>query len=848
MVFNKNRCSFALALIVSLAIMAMLAIPAVLGAEINRRSRYHLVPKALLSYTILAFHFPASSGVDVTAKSVASSSFDAGHGTFTVGMENKVELDEAGPGPETVPSKGFYDTVKEALGEDYDQASSFLSLSSNGQGDYDGEITTGIVANDLIAALSSIAASSGDIDNAPNDLKDLASAMALLKNHVSDPQLISSIPLEFQLTFSSLAQQLSVAEMHMEKIGDIISGHYQALPNDSGTATLPRHSHTKLATVSAAITNSTHRNLFGEQQDTSATNYYYDSGASGADYTSRARSQHMQKGGGLGIGGGFVGQQGHFGARMQREEGAIRRRLDSDGGNVCVNVDPVDRKAEQCYRLANCAKNYNLYDMFVFFFGDDINFDSGEIDSRIDTNDESRLKEKLTLIKDKSRFILENPGNLTDGECDQLLQEFHRFDEDIGVKGKWQGGTVTGICRGWGTTKYISLESIYQISETVLKGVKENVEDCMLDLVKTFNSERQNFSVPDVPCGEELPVETPDRTNIIVDIKNKFTCLRESFLCQINDPKCVQSVPFTVCVTAGMWPFWPVFSGVVTFFPIIGFSWTFPVTLPDPLTRKRTGQFLFDFILEDTTAEEFIVDVFEEFVGCASDMVREVNETQGKQSLFMDATKFNPYLPNGNSSFSMPVGIFDFDDDGNDGKVDKYGQLQGKHLDTVLKYVILGDGAMRTDDDQFKFSTTLKKFLVDAYAYMQTLTESEAFIRELSDGGGIFTVIADILKAVRADFADKGLYRSSLDTSISLVFGTKTTVGQVCAYARGLKDGTVDDLPGFCCLDAPYEQTDDWGEKFTCEKYKILLDGSTKTEAKGKGDCKKTRAIDSWIQ
>lgn len=37
--------------------------------------------------------------------------------------------------------------------------------------------------------------------------------------------------------------------------------------------------------------------------------------------------------------------------------------------------------------------------------------------------------------------------------CDRLLQEFHRFDEDLSVIGKWQGGSVTSVCRGYGTDK-----------------------------------------------------------------------------------------------------------------------------------------------------------------------------------------------------------------------------------------------------------------------------------------------------------------------------------------------------------------------------------------------------------
>jgi hypothetical protein len=53
--------------------------------------------------------------------------------------------------------------------------------------------------------------------------------------------------------------------------------------------------------------------------------------------------------------------------------------------------------------------------------------------------------------------------------------------------------------------------------------------------------------------------------------------------------------------------------------------------------------------------------------------------------------------------------------------------------------------------------------------------------------------------------------RSSLDASIAAIFGEKTSIGQVCSYAQGLKDGNVTTVPGFCCLDAPYE-ADYWGE------------------------------------
>ena len=58
------------------------------------------------------------------------------------------------------------------------------------------------------------------------------------------------------------------------------------------------------------------------------------------------------------------------------------------------------------------------------------------------------------------------------------------------------------------------------------------------------------------------------------------------------------------------------------------------------------------------------------------------------------------------------------------------------------------------------------------------------------------------------------LNNATLDASIALVFGNKTTIGQVCSFAKGLKSNTVTNIPGFCCLDAPYQsKLEYWGEK-----------------------------------
>jgi hypothetical protein len=58
------------------------------------------------------------------------------------------------------------------------------------------------------------------------------------------------------------------------------------------------------------------------------------------------------------------------------------------------------------------------------------------------------------------------------------------------------------------------------------------------------------------------------------------------------------------------------------------------------------------------------------------------------------------------------------------------------------------------------------------------------------------------------------------DTSIALVFGNKTTIGQVCSFAKGLASKTVTNIPGFCCLDAPYQsKIEEWGEKVSSWGY-----------------------------
>jgi hypothetical protein len=79
---------------------------------------------------------------------------------------------------------------------------------------------------------------------------------------------------------------------------------------------------------------------------------------------------------------------------------------------------------------------------------------SNSIVSLIDSQGMTQYSYRIGRVADNS--VIEFPM-LQPGLCDQLLQQFHRVDEELSIQGKWQGGSVTGVCRGWGTNKVRSM-------------------------------------------------------------------------------------------------------------------------------------------------------------------------------------------------------------------------------------------------------------------------------------------------------------------------------------------------------------------------------------------------------
>ena len=306
-------------------------------------------------------------------------------------VENIEMLNQEDPPATLVNWKGYFHTVDEALrdtfsSEDYPDAA--VSPFTQGDG--------------IIAALSDIAFSPTDTENSSQDLVELSATISLLKTHMLNPQFIKSMPENIQPVMTKFISQISSAEKHLETVKGLISenGDYETI--------VPPVAKSPPTFDLSTPTSSTRRVLTGDENSTAKEDFQTSRVRMTADYIMRTRSK---TGGVNGIGatmfnGGLHGsQQGHSPARAAREDGTATRRLNSDDDNVinemiCVDPDETEHKIDQCYRLANCAKNYNLYDLFVFHFGDDIDFDTGEAVGAeiVFSIDELNMKSKVRAI------------------------------------------------------------------------------------------------------------------------------------------------------------------------------------------------------------------------------------------------------------------------------------------------------------------------------------------------------------------------------------------------------------------------------------------------------------------
>jgi hypothetical protein len=209
--------------------------------------------------------------------------------------------------------------------------------------------------------------SPNDTGNILEVLQSSAMAIKSLKVQLASLQPIPSTLLSIEPLFTTLTRELSNAEHHLTSIEGFASDHYT-------------HTESKVvADIGAG------QRILSSQESSSST-HPRKSSISMADYYLRAQSRHLQRGNNIGK--SYDAQQGYHPARLSRQEKGIQhhRRLNHDEQCAAAPGDTTYGrliKEEQCFRLAECAQNYNFYDFFVYFFGDDIDFDTGSIDEKI---------------------------------------------------------------------------------------------------------------------------------------------------------------------------------------------------------------------------------------------------------------------------------------------------------------------------------------------------------------------------------------------------------------------------------------------------------------------------------
>lgn len=197
-----------------------------------------------------------------------------------------------------------------------------------------------------------------NLETAQEAFKASVTAISLLKEQLltMQPLLPVSVGIEDPKLFETMSRELMTAEAHMKSIEEFVSENYS-----KSEPTERRH----LSSRGIPTKNLPHK-----------------SSISKADYLIRVQSRHLQKI--HNIGKSFETQQGYHPARQSRRHdkgGEKHQRLDPDNGQCVHDSASADKHKEaQCLRLAECAKNYNYYDLLVFFFGDDIDFNTGEIE------------------------------------------------------------------------------------------------------------------------------------------------------------------------------------------------------------------------------------------------------------------------------------------------------------------------------------------------------------------------------------------------------------------------------------------------------------------------------------
>lgn len=198
----------------------------------------------------------------------------------------------------------------------------------------------------------------------------------------------------------------------------------------------------------------------------------------------------------------FASKYGPRGTADQPSEHPHSRRLQS--------------KSELCLTLATCASRMSLYDMFVYFYSDDIDPTTGEVDENIVQFAEKDFLDTKRGIKEvATRILTEGDTPHQDGLCDHLLRHFHRTIEHGNIP-HWEGATVGQVCLAEGTTSYVKLAKAAAVSFVKPDtDVGNNLSGFLAESSQNFLSLIKAFAEEPIACAEEMFFQRQNQLTVV---------------------------------------------------------------------------------------------------------------------------------------------------------------------------------------------------------------------------------------------------------------------------------------------------------------------------------------------
>jgi hypothetical protein len=462
----------------------------------------------------------------------------------------------------------------------------------------------------------------------------------------------------------------------------------------------------------------------------------------------------------------------------------------SSGETHGRKMSPWEDKNEQCYRLAECAYSMSQYDQLVYYFSDDIDPKTGEIDDNIYRFDELDLISKFFKTQKLAWFIL-------------WKEEQKQFDRNAPLRGSNNWGNIGQFCQNdlTGEVKEVAgrprlyqdstgqgncdaLNAISPILQTWVFGeMTLNLFDACDDLLQEFHRTVEFDGIPQWQGAFIDQVCLAEGTTVYVDLFGIYSKL---------DP--VLHGPY---YNSGR-----------------------DNSLADLITEEMftCAKDLFEFMKSKTTTELFTRHETEEFVFLTPGSYEFVRIPTGIDLEAVNRDAHGQLLNNQVPGFTFAnlglVNSFLWDSSFGLSSID--GGVASLREPYYCPYL-----ACRAKTSK---STAAETEVLATAIGCDSHWESgiDHCLCEADDDDCYKEDADEMDKVNKACTKNCGIerkkdYYNTITKGFELVFGDKPSVGFIC----GIKEAVVNKgkkLPGECCLDAPYQlDYSNWGNKVSLE-------------------------------